>query len=354
MAICDPGHKVEFAEEDITKLRNCLKEHQYLMGECLGSGGFSMVFKVHSVRRGCDYAAKITDVSAPSRRKIGDNEQLALMRLNHRNIIRLYDHFFEEDYQFLILEQSSTSSLRTLIRNAGDEEIPNMWGLFAQICEAVAYVHSHKLAHRDIKPANILMDHNGRPKLADFGLCIPVEDGQRRNDLVGSPQYCAPELLQREMYDPKQADIWALGVTLREMACGRIEWTGTREDIIQSIITDGIPIERGTAPAVMKLIRAMTHPNPRQRPTMEKILAVEEVQKARPSGVQKTDVDSSFEKRHVLRFPEWAAASHTIPGLGSHRTGRRVVGATKSAGFDASMLTFADAIEQDFEITCNT
>jgi hypothetical protein len=138
------------------------------------------------------------------------------------------------------------------------------------------------------------------------------------------------------------------------MACGKIEWVGTREDIVQTIISHGIHMGRTVSPAAMKLIRAMTRANPDRRPTIAKILAVDEVQKARSTGVQKPEFDGATEKRQLLRLPEWGGASLSLPGLSSRRTGRGIpLGSTKSRRFDGSVLTFAESPDQDHDDTCN-
>jgi serine/threonine protein kinase len=273
----EPPQPVTFSDAALVRLTQILISHDYALERSLGCGSFSMVFKVRSIRHQCDFAAKISDVSDPARRGIAEREQLALIRLNHPNIVRLYDYFLEGDYWFLILEYASGTCLKALIRNADGAELPNAQALFAQICEAVAHVHARRLAHRDIKPGNILMDLAGRPKLADFGLCVAAEDGETRSDMAGSPQYCAPEVLQRVPYEPKAADIWALGVTLCEIVSGKIKWPQTIDAIVQIVVTSGIQVPPDCPVWAKKLVMAMTRMNPATRPTIDAVLAVPEI-----------------------------------------------------------------------------
>jgi serine/threonine protein kinase len=291
----------EFSEEEIARLSEILAQHDYTMQEALGNGSFSCVFTVRSRRHNRNFAAKIMDVSRPQARQSALQEQVAIVSVMHPNIIRLYDHFAEDNFQFLILEHASACSLKTLIFQAGEEEIPNLWALFAQICDAVAHLHARGFAHRDIKPANILLDYGGRPKLADFGLSTAVQDGELRTDFVGSPQYCAPEILQRIPYDAKKADIWALGVTFYEMACGKIMWPEVTDRLVESIVVGGVPIKCNCPLHVARIVRSMTRASPAQRPTIDQVLALKDVQDA-PRAAGR---DGEGAGKVTVLLPEW-------------------------------------------------
>jgi eukaryotic-like serine/threonine-protein kinase len=97
--------------------------------------------------------------------------------------------------------------------------------IFLQVCEALVYVHENGVIHRDIKPENIMLLDNGEIKLLDFGIALFLKEEHRiawraLSSPVGTPDYMAPERLQGEQGDAR-ADIYAVGVVLYELLCGR-------------------------------------------------------------------------------------------------------------------------------------
>lgn len=111
--------------------------------------------------------------------------------------------------------------------------------LTAEITEALAHAHEQGFIHRDIKPQNILLDHNDRPHIADFGLAIRHRDLSHVDPhIAGTTQYMSPEQIRGENHRLDcRTDIWAIGVTLYRMLTGRLPFTGsTNEEILQKIL----------------------------------------------------------------------------------------------------------------------
>ena len=94
--------------------------------------------------------------------------------------------------------------------------------LMIDIAGSVAYAHERGLVHRDLKPANVLLDSEGRPHIADFGLAVH-ETGQRllQGEIAGTPPYMAPEQVRGERTIDPRADVWSLGVMLYELLSGQ-------------------------------------------------------------------------------------------------------------------------------------
>ncbi|OHS96169.1 CAMK family protein kinase [Tritrichomonas foetus] len=272
----------EFPPERIQEISKILRNHDYEMKERIGYGGFSVIFKVHSLKYANDFAAKITN-SASTRHKTsaiaGEIEENALQHLNHPNIIKLYESFHEDNLSFLIIELCSNKSLRHIIGPNGMPE-SNLFSYMRQISDALRYCHSLGFVHRDIKPANVLIDNYGRPKLADFGMCIQVGPDELLHDYVGSPQYLAPEIINKRHFSPFKTDVWALGVTFYEMAMGPIKWPKDRTLIAATIVDGGILISPLTPPKVAVIVRAMTEMDPAKRPSMDVIRSLRTIEEA--------------------------------------------------------------------------
>jgi len=196
--------------------------------DLIGAGGMGAVYKARQPALDRIVALKLL----PSVRVGGsgfaerfNREARALARLNHPNIVAVYEfgdagglHYFLMEYvdgaNLRLLEQGSRLSPREALQ------------LIPQICDALQYAHDEGVVHRDIKPENVLVDRKGRVKIADFGLAkiLGVETGSTRltaeGQVMGTPHYMAPEQIERPLSVDHRADIYSLGVVLYEMLTG--------------------------------------------------------------------------------------------------------------------------------------
>jgi serine/threonine protein kinase len=132
------------------------------------------------------------------------------------------------------------------------------------------HCHAHGIAHHDIKPGNILLDENGRAKLADFGISIQTtHSGQMTKEFAGSLQYEAPEILNEKAHDPFKSDVWALGVLFAYMISGITPWRGdTLKKIKDCIFRGDYTLKKGYAPQVGEVIGKMIRVDPDERITL--------------------------------------------------------------------------------------
>ena len=261
----------EFTPESIAFITTTLREHNFELIERIGYGGFSMIFKVKSMRLPKFYAAKVLNTASvrhSNHLATFKNERKALSHLSHPNIIKLIDNFEAGKFVFLVLELCSSKTLEDVIKT-GTSTITDRVLYMKQMLHALVHIHSMGYVHRDIKPANVLFDDYGRVKLADFGLCIKwPTGGEKSTEFLGSPHFMAPEIFRREPFDPYKADIYALGVTFYELCGGVVNWPASL-DIISAIISkEGFVVHHGTKPDVTKIVAAMTKMKASSRPSL--------------------------------------------------------------------------------------
>ncbi|HOC55290.1 MAG TPA: protein kinase [Verrucomicrobiota bacterium] len=198
--------------------------------ECLGRGGMGVVYKARQPRLNRFVALKILAREKEKDARFAERftrEAQALARLNHPNIVTVYDFGEANGMYYLLMEFVDGMNLRQLLqsRQLTPEEALT---IVPPICEALQYAHQHGIIHRDIKPENILMDNQGRVKIADFGIAKLLVPGGRAEPLtaeqqaVGTPHYMAPEQVERPATVDHRADIFSLGVVLYEMLTGEL------------------------------------------------------------------------------------------------------------------------------------
>jgi serine/threonine protein kinase len=154
-------------------------------------------------------------------------EAQALARLNHPNIVTVYDFGDADGMFFLLMEYVDGMTLRQLLR---DERLKpeEAVAIVPPICAALEFAHSQGIVHRDIKPENVLLDQQGRVKIADFGIAKLVGPGAATPALteekcvIGTPNYMAPEQIERPERVDHRADIYSLGVVFYEMLTGEL------------------------------------------------------------------------------------------------------------------------------------
>jgi tetratricopeptide (TPR) repeat protein len=200
----------------------------------LGKGGMGIVYKARHLGLNRLVALKMILSSAHAddialRRFKTEGEAVA--KLQHPNIVQIYDVGTFEGHPFFALEFLEGGSLHDALE--GTPQLPKR---AAEMVEALAramfHAHQQGIVHRDLKPANILMTPEGTPKITDFGLAKPIEQEElgltRTGAILGTPTYMAPEQAQgnNKAVGPG-ADIYALGAILYDMLTGRPPLRGT-------------------------------------------------------------------------------------------------------------------------------
>jgi len=198
--------------------------------ELIGHGGMGVVYKAR--QRGLDRLValkilppRISDDPAFAERFA--REARALARLNHPNIVTIFDLGKSGSLYYFLMEFVEGVNLRQLLQSHRLTP-PESLAILPQICEGLEYAHGEGIVHRDIKPENILMDQKGRVKIADFGLSKLLEPGPldvqltQSNQIMGTMHYMAPEQFENPLKTDQRADIYSLGVVLYEMIAGEL------------------------------------------------------------------------------------------------------------------------------------
>jgi serine/threonine-protein kinase len=155
---------------------------------------------------------------APLQRRLR-SEAATVARLNHPNIVSIYDVVVWHDVPCIVMEYLEGRTLAQLIAERALEPARAV-GIVLQVCDALAYAHALGVVHRDIKPGNILVSETGLAKLGDFSIAqLTGQGGQETGAMVGTPGYIAPEQVTDGAADAR-SDVFSLGVVLYEAVAG--------------------------------------------------------------------------------------------------------------------------------------
>jgi hypothetical protein len=196
----------------------------------IGQGGMGAVYQARQPTLDRFVALKVLPPalgSDPGFAERFNREARALARLNHPNIVGVYDFGKAGPLYYLLMEFVDGANLR-MIEQAGELTPEKALAIVPQICEALQFAHLEGIVHRDIKPENLLLDKRGRLKITDFGIAKLVggDPWQQpltgEKDVIGTPHYMAPEQIERPAAVDHRADIYSLGVVFYEMLTGEL------------------------------------------------------------------------------------------------------------------------------------
>jgi len=149
-------------------------------------------------------------------------EAQAAAKLNHPNIVTVYDTGEQAGRFYIAMEYVEGTTLKEILRRRGPISSSGILHILMQMSEALAYAHEKKVVHRDIKPANTMWTRDKKAKLMDFGLAKIIEEARNHTTVVaGTPYYMSPEQTLGKNVDHR-TDIYSLGVAIFEMATGTV------------------------------------------------------------------------------------------------------------------------------------
>ena len=191
-------------------------------------------------------------------------------RLNHANIVTIYDVGEADDIAYIAMEYVEGKSLREMLDSGVVLPTEMIGRIVARIANALHYAHENHVVHRDIKPANIMITSNRDVKIMDFGIAqIPTGSRTQLGTVLGSPKYMAPEQVTGQPTDGR-TDIFALGVVLYEMLTGTTPFNGDNLSAIMYQVLNAEPAPPSTVnsrvpPAFDRIVRRALAKRPEDR-----------------------------------------------------------------------------------------
>ncbi len=255
-------------------LTETLVSGRYRIGPCLGTGGMGRVWLARDEVLRRDVAIKeialpfgLTDDEREEMRARTLREARAAARLNHPNVVRIYDVQHGEERPWIVMEYVPSRSLLQVIRQRGPLPPDEVAGVGLAVLSALDAAQQAGVVHRDIKPSNVLVADDGRVLLTDFGSAL-IDEGDgaltQTGLILGSPRYIAPERAANGI-STLEADLWSLGATLYEAVEGRPPYTrDTTMAVLVALATEQPdPVER--AGALQPVIDGLLQKDPRSR-----------------------------------------------------------------------------------------
>ena len=210
---------------------NKVLDNRYEIDEVIGTGGMAVVYRARDRKLNRLVAVKVLKEELRTdedlRRRF-HAESEAMARLNHNNIIKVFDVSSSSQNEYFVMEIVDGITLKQYINQREVLSIKESLHFTLQILRALEHAHLKKIVHRDIKPQNIMILRDGTVKVMDFGIARVMENQdvtQTKGAAFGTVHYIAPEQARGENIDGR-ADIYSVGVMLYEMLTGQLPFTG--------------------------------------------------------------------------------------------------------------------------------
>jgi len=244
---------------------------RYNIERVLGKGAMGVVYEGVDPRLGRRVAIK-TILKAHLDEDTGKDfamrfvrEAQAVARLNHPNIVQVYDFGEENDIAYLVMEFIKGKELKNFFDANERFDLKEVVRIMSELCEALEFAHAAGIIHRDIKPANVMIDTQGRTKLTDFGVAR-VQDSDKTSvertqagTMVGTPAYMSPEQITGGTID-KRTDVFSAGIILYQFLTGEKPFTGSGAwTIAKKIIQEEPPAPSTLNNAVTPLFDAVVN-----------------------------------------------------------------------------------------------
>ena len=341
------GEDREWTKDDFESLNN----------SSIGVGGFGRVYKVrHKGTKGV-YAIKVIGKDKIIENNLVDQMKLEvriMYQLNHPKIIKLYNHFEDNESFYLVQELAQKGQLYGKLKLLGrlDERLAAQY--IREVSSAVMYLHSLNppIIHRDIKPENILLDENESSKLCDFGWSNFGNQDKKRTTYCGTPEYLAPEMIRQDGHD-KSLDYWNIGVLCFELLTGRPPFEGaTQKELFDNIAKVRINYPKDFPKLAKDLIGRLLKSNPKERIKGEELLEHAWFKANPPYKKSIAGSISSYKSNNKNSLSKDSASKHSdlkVDGLGENDSGKD----DRDLVLDKLNTKYQEAYKQAIEMKAN-
>ncbi|MFA5082974.1 MAG: protein kinase, partial [Hydrogenophilaceae bacterium] len=177
-------------------------------------------------------------------------EAKAAGKLNHPNIVGIYDYGEEQSLAYIVMEYVQGKELKSYLDSGQKFPIKQTVHIMGQLLEALGYSHDRGVIHRDIKPANLFITDNGMVKLGDFGIArIDSTHKTHAGTVLGTPSYMSPEQIKGESVD-NRSDLYSCGVILYQFLTGEKPFTGSMVAVMHKVLAEEPPKPSSLNPQV--------------------------------------------------------------------------------------------------------
>ena len=264
---------------------------RYEITEIIARGGMATVYLAKDLRLVREVAVKIIHPHLSQDPVFRDKffrEARMLAKVNHANLVNIFDQGDDNGNAFIVLELVQGITLRDAIKDLGALHTTQVLQVSKAMLSALAQAHSSGVVHRDLKPENVLLSDDGRIKVTDFGLARELSANTDTGSLVGTVAYLAPEVIRRGKAEAP-SDIYSFGIMLFEMLTGQQPFRG--DDAIQIAFmhtSERVASAKTLNPkadnSLDQLMLWCTEPNPENRPAdaSRALIEIEKILRAEP------------------------------------------------------------------------
>jgi serine/threonine protein kinase len=315
----------KLAAFDSSPLVGMVLDGKYRVTRAIGSGGMGVVYEAEAIALGKTVAVKVVRPRLSSRETVARLAREAKLAgaVRHPNICEVLDDgVLASGDPYLVLEHLRGQALSAWMRRVARPPIRAVVEIFVQVLAGLAAAHEAQIIHRDLKPENIfLVDQAGSPgpavKLLDFGLArdlgaVPTERITRPGVACGTLQYMAPEQLEGNSSGPS-SDLFAVGVMLYEVVCGRHPFAATSEVELQINIlrSKARPLSlrrKDCSPQLEAIVAQALAKNPAERQPNARIMQAQLAAVGLPADASSSDLDGA-PPSSTMSGPLWVPAS---------------------------------------------